>query len=380
MRNRLKSILLTVSIFTLIWLINVNAATIKLKDVVNDPTGNLYRTTYDLLIERDDMDYINRADFSKFEDLIFVTLDNVYIENGKVFNFSSDDKINNLFIQNSVVNISTFNLDNVENVNVYHSFNMGNMIDSDKIPFGTGTFLNEEYVIDPQYDARITEIAKSIYNKSNKTTEDIIKKTTLYVIDNMTYDEDWIYEDLNLNDAILNKKMGVCEHYAHLESQILNKLGIFTVNVVGYVDKANPKTSTHAWNVLYVNGKWYSLDVTWLDTESHRENLINNKDDKYYMRLLNDKEFNEDHVMYFTNFNLIPTAYRVSKMSIANPVKVVKTTSTKQNTSAAKPKAAPELENPATGAFVSFFLLLIAYLLARYMLYVSKKKTVFYRI
>ena len=181
MRNRLKSILLTVSIFTLIWLTNVNAATIKLKDVVNDPTGNLYRTTYDLLIERDDMDYINRADFSKFEDLIFVTLDNVYLENGKVFNFSSDDKINNLFIQNSVVNISTFNLDNVENVNVYHSFNMGSMIDSDKIPFGTGTFLNEEYVIDPQYDARITEIAKSIYNKSNKTTEDIIKKTTFKI-------------------------------------------------------------------------------------------------------------------------------------------------------------------------------------------------------
>ena len=55
----------------------------------------------------------------------------------------------------------------------------------------------------------------------------------------------------------------------------------------------------------------------------------------------------------------------------------IKKTTTK---TAAKPKAAPILENPETGAFVSFVAIIFAYFLARSMLYVSKKKTVFYKI
>ena len=55
MVKKIKYILSIVSIFTLIFLVNVNAKLINLRDAVNDPTGELYKTTYDLLIDKDDL-------------------------------------------------------------------------------------------------------------------------------------------------------------------------------------------------------------------------------------------------------------------------------------------------------------------------------------
>lgn len=379
MVKKIKYILSIVSIFTLIFLVNVNAKLINLRDAVNDPTGELYKTTYDLLIDKDDLPYLNQTVLSKFSSLSFITLRNVYIDNGQIINYYNH-KIEGLYIENAVVNLSTFSLDNVKEVNVLNSFNTGNLISADKITFGTGTFLNEEYARDPEYDNKITEVAQDIYNQSNKTADDIIRKTTLYVVNNLTYDNSDIYGNMSLSESIFKRKIGLCEHYAYLESQILNKLGIFTMNVVGYVDKTDPLNTTHAWNVLYVNGKWYSLDPTWMDTAKGRQDLQNNKSNKYYMRALNDNTFNADHVTYFTNFDLIPTSSRVSKMSIATPVKAISVPKKTTTTTAAKPKAAPILENPETGAFVSFVAIIFAYFLARGMLYVSKKKTVFYKI
>ncbi len=379
MVKRLKHILSIVSLFTLIWVINVNADYTKLKDVVNDSSGSLYRSAYDLLIEKDDLPYLNSVDFNRFNDLVYITLDNVYLENGKLLKLSPNDQINTLYINNSIVNMTTFDLTTISRVKVYDSFDLGSTM-YNKVNYGTGSFLNEEYSIDPQYDAKINEVAKEIYNKSNKTVKDIIKKTTLYVIDNITYDDDWLYEDLSLNESIFEKKMGVCEHYAHLESQILNKLGIMTMNVVGYTDKNNPDGTVHAWNIVAIDGKWYSIDPTWLDVESRRQDLINNKDNKYYLKPLSDATFNSDHITYFTNFNNIPKSSRISKISIANPIKTTTTTTTSSQKPTKTAKAAPKLENPETGAFISFIALILAYLLARGMLYVSKKKTVLYRI
>ena len=87
MVKKIKYILSIVSIFTLIFLVNVNAKLINLRDAVNDPTGELYKTTYDLLIDKDDLPYLNQTVLSKFSSLSFITLRNVYIDNGQIINY-----------------------------------------------------------------------------------------------------------------------------------------------------------------------------------------------------------------------------------------------------------------------------------------------------
>ena len=90
-----------------------------------------------------------------------------------------------------------------------------------------------EYNIDKKYDAKLNKIAEKIYLKS-KNKADIIKNVTLYVVNNLEYDYDDTYISLSMAELILKYKMGVCAHYAYLESQILNKLGIFSLDIGGY--------------------------------------------------------------------------------------------------------------------------------------------------
>jgi hypothetical protein len=63
----------------------------------------------------------------------------------------------------------------------------------------------------------------------------------------------------------LQTRRGVCQNYAETFTGILNKSGIPTVTVHGYV-KVNDKIDTefgHAWNAALIENTWHLFDPTW---------------------------------------------------------------------------------------------------------------------
>lgn len=68
-------------------------------------------------------------------------------------------------------------------------------------------------------------------------------------------------------DDVLNKKMGICFDYSAVVACLLRAQGIPTKMVMGYAD-----TTYHAWNSIYVNGKWQTYDATFAVTNYKPEN------------------------------------------------------------------------------------------------------------
>lgn len=81
-----------------------------------------------------------------------------------------------------------------------------------------------------------------------------------YLCVNFEYDTSYsIYSP----DEMLTKGKGVCQAYMLLYRAVLNELGFKN-------DTATSDAMNHTWNVVYLNGSWYHIDVTWNDPISDR--------------------------------------------------------------------------------------------------------------
>ena len=85
--------------------------------------------------------------------------------------------------------------------------------------------------------------------------------------------------------AILLDSQGVCQSYANVFNHAMVKLGIESVMVC---------SSTHAWNAVRLDGKWYYVDVTWGDPiisgTSKRRSYVSHE----YI-LVQENDFDRDH-------------------------------------------------------------------------------------
>lgn len=112
------------------------------------------------------------------------------------------------------------------------------------------------------------EIVK-IYNDlnlSDKTLEEKIKAFHDYLIKNTSYDEVFaetntsIYKSSKANGALL-EHYAVCGGYAEALSIFLDYIKIPNIII---------SNKNHAWNLVFINGKWLHIDPTWNDTEIER--------------------------------------------------------------------------------------------------------------
>jgi Uncharacterized protein involved in cytokinesis, contains TGc (transglutaminase/protease-like) domain len=102
-----------------------------------------------------------------------------------------------------------------------------------------------------------------------------------WIINNTKYDQSYsIYDPYNT----LIKHTGVCEGYSLLAQKMFNIAGIKSMVVEG-----SSKGESHAWNLVYINGKWRHVDLTWDDPVSSIDVL------RYDYYNLTDKEISEDH-------------------------------------------------------------------------------------
>ena len=81
-----------------------------------------------------------------------------------------------------------------------------------------------------------------------------------YLCVNFEYDTSYsIYSP----DEMLSSGKGVCQAYMLLYRAVLNELGLKS-------DTATSEAMNHTWNMVYLNGSWYHIDVTWNDPLSDR--------------------------------------------------------------------------------------------------------------
>ena len=162
--------------------------------------------------------------------------------------------------------------------NFVHPYNSCNNIN---IKYGgeytLGLEVTKEYT-DEQIEEINKVVDKVIKDKLNNSMpiKEKIKVIHDYIIDNTSYDKlkhankkDTTYHSETAYGVLL-EGYGTCNGYADAMAIFLDKL-----NVINY----KISNDEHIWNLVFLDGKWYHLDLTWDDPMSE----TNIKRDTYFL-------------------------------------------------------------------------------------------------
>lgn len=148
--------------------------------------------------------------------------------------------------------------------NYVHPYNSSdNIVISFGGEYKMGITIKREYTNDEieQINNKVNDILKEKTDNSMPIREKI-KIIHDYIIDNTQYDKlkyenknDTTYKS-NTAYGVLFEGYGTCNGYADAMAIFLNKM-----NVINY----KISNDEHIWNLVYLDGKWYHLDLTWDD-------------------------------------------------------------------------------------------------------------------
>lgn len=146
---------------------------------------------------------------------------------------------------------------------------------------------------------RVNEIYQELELSNYTDDEDKIKLVHDYIINHTKYDSlkiDNINDDTYKSETAygpLFEGYAVCSGYADLMALFLDKMGIKNMRVA---------TATHVWNLVYLDDKWYHLDLTWDDPYStNGDNVLNHNFfliDYTQLKQWNTSEHNFDEKIY----------------------------------------------------------------------------------
>ena len=108
--------------------------------------------------------------------------------------------------------------------------------------------------------AKARELAQGAANQG-----DVVRNIYQWVVDNITYDHDKAAQLASATgyvpdpDATLAAGTGICFDYASLGAAMLRSLGIPCQVITGYV---SPDDVYHAWNMVYIDGEWISVEIS----------------------------------------------------------------------------------------------------------------------
>mgnify|MGYP001138322330 FL=1 len=205
---------------------------------------------------------------------------------------------------NDINTLTAYNGDEFKKVistlnNFVHPYNSSNNV---KISYGgdykIGITINRAYTQDEinEINNKVDKILNENVN-NNMPPKEKIRAIHDYIIDHTEYDK-LKYENKNddtykSNTAygVLIEGYGTCNGYADAMEIFLDKM-----NVINY----KISNEEHIWNLVYLDGKWYHLDLTWDDPISD----ININRDTYFLittktlEELNDGTHNFDKKIY----------------------------------------------------------------------------------
>lgn len=151
-------------------------------------------------------------------------------------------------------------------------------------------FLKDQKDIEyDQYDVKklaedLTKDCKNDYEKVYNIYS-FITGEMYYDLDQLDYDNDVGYQDDVL--TLLRRRISVCEGFSNVFVALCRCCGIPATEVYGsgydyevmwrYIDVVNSTDTNHAWNVVYLDGRWHTLDITWDDfNEYHNGEKVKN--------------------------------------------------------------------------------------------------------
>lgn len=183
--------------------------------------------------------------------------------------------------------------------NYVHPYNTFNKINTSFTSSGKITFKKEKRYSDEQI-AKINEKVNEIYNSyydSSKNTIDNIRIFHDYIINHTSYDTNNTTGVAEINSStaygVFFDGIGICSGYTDAMQLFLEKLHVKNYRV---------SSNTHVWNLVFIDGKWLHLDLTWDDpiisdgssSLSHDYFLI----DTEKLKSFNDGEHNYDSNVY----------------------------------------------------------------------------------
>ncbi len=178
--------------------------------------------------------------------------------------------------------------------NFIHPFNTFNKVNTTFNSTGRITLKKENRYTDEQIK-KLTEKVNEIYNNiydSSKNVKENIKIFHDYIINNTKYDSSNTtgLSDINSSTAygVLLEGSGICSGYADAMSLFLEKMNIKNYRI---------SSNTHVWNLVFVEGVWLHLDLTWDDPiTSDGSDMLSNK---YFLIDTNTLKNNSDEEHVF---------------------------------------------------------------------------------
>ena len=153
------------------------------------------------------------------------------------------------------------------------------------------TYTDEEI---KELNAKVDEIIKKTIT-NEMSTKDKIKAIHDYIINNTEYDtlktkniKDTTYHS-NTAYGVLIEGYGICSGYSDAMKLFLDKLNIINYKI---------SNDQHIWNLVYLDGTWLHLDLTWDDPVSDK-NIT--RDNYFLISTKTLKELNDDVHYYDAN-------------------------------------------------------------------------------
>lgn len=128
---------------------------------------------------------------------------------------------------------------------------------------------------------KINELVNNVINELDLNNIDDLTKIERihnYILNHTVYDKNTKNFDINSAYGSLIEGHAVCSGYADAFSIFMNIYKIPNIRV---------SSENHLWNLVYINGKWLHIDLTWDDSE-------NNKYDNNYFLITKEKLFSLD--------------------------------------------------------------------------------------
>lgn len=146
--------------------------------------------------------------------------------------------------------------------NFVHPFNTFDKINTTFAASGKVKLKKEPRYSDSQIDTlnkKVDEIYKENYDSSKNVSENI-KIFHDYIVNHTKYDQSnttWL-SNVGSSSAygVLIDGIGICSGYSDAMQLFLEKMNVKNYRI---------SSSTHEWNLVYVEGAWRHLDLTWDD-------------------------------------------------------------------------------------------------------------------
>ena len=133
-------------------------------------------------------------------------------------------------------------------------------------------------------------IVHNILTKKLSTDEEKSRAFYIWMTHHINYDvQEWLRPDKfpakQEPEQVFKNKKAVCSGYSELFLEFCNLSGIPCYVASGYTRVNNNfEPSGHAWNIVFVNGKWQQVDVTWGSGGIDQENIyVKDFQEKYFL-------------------------------------------------------------------------------------------------